>query len=361
MASHGDPMRIRHVTPPLGKPTGIASFSRLLDEVLSSQAPDKVVLSSDLTSPDAFLFEQGVNEPEVFWQLGAHATAPRIILVHDPPHLCHSKFPWMEMLAGTRSGRGLRRLLNRIYGTRWERRILRNDDRFVTLSECGMVELQAHLETIGLGHARIGVANIPLYLDIAPLPPRRCAETVIGFFGIITPRKGLDVLIDGFRIAADRLQGTSTALKLLIAGRPDTEHSRRWLEGLLGQRESAGSPHIEFIGSLPEGGIIDFFQQIDILSLPYADRASCAASGPLNWSLTAGRPALVSDTRYFRELFPDGECIVTGGEEAWAAAFERLALQQGFLQSLSLRTNTLRDRFRWKESTEKYLRAFDII
>jgi glycosyltransferase involved in cell wall biosynthesis len=122
-----------------------------------------------------------------------------------------------------------------------------------------------------------------------PGSARREGTTIL-FFGIVRPYKGLDVLLEALRIAV-----TQVKCKLRIAGEfydPIDKYTRMIREFRL---ESFVEVNDRYI---PNEEIAGFFEQADVLVLPYREATQ---SGVLRMALASGLPVIASDVGSFAD------------------------------------------------------------
>lgn len=167
-------------------------------------------------------------------------------------------------------------------------------DRLIVLE----VKLAEILESeYGVPREKLHVCPIPLMHE-GPRPAvrearERCgigAGNVVLFFGYASYYKGIDVLVDAFPAARERLPGLTLQI---VAGRhPRLGGNPRYetfYEGLRAKARAAGAAMHEFV---PEAQLADFLAAADVVVLPYT--ATYGASAALNTVFAARKPVLVS-------------------------------------------------------------------
>jgi D-inositol-3-phosphate glycosyltransferase len=123
-------------------------------------------------------------------------------------------------------------------------------------------------------------------------------QRTILFYGRITPYKGLEYLINAFRM----VQGGE--YRLIIAGRPDQcEEYWSGVQNLMREDVQSGGVIVraEFI---PDEETEIYFKAADVLVLPYRD---IFQSGVLLLGYSFGLPALVADVGSLREEIVEGK------------------------------------------------------
>lgn len=355
--------------------SGTARYAHLLSQMwhtihatelqtvyLSSKAPTR------LLPRDRVLVHLGTNDGLAFdfcrrvtaLQPDAHL----ILLCHDPPHFPKSKRLWMEALAGSRVGRGVRAAANHLWGERFDRELSSTCSRWIVMSEAGRAALRAHLQRLGCADAHITVIPHGLYDDgarIEQVAPRPRLQ--LGFFGHITPSKGLHVVVEALAQLA-KTGSRQPAPRLVVAGAPDSRHSARYLLQVQRRVQKLQLGHlITFRGHLAENELADFFRGIDVLVLPYQRPTSCSASGPLHLALTYGRPVVCSQSPYFDEAVSKtgvGYTVEAASVAAWADTLDRLTRNSGELSQLTDSIVAMRPSHAWRNVAEMYTQVLTI-
>jgi len=108
----------------------------------------------------------------------------------------------------------------------------------------------------------------------------------VGFLGRVVEEKGIEDLVDGFRMLPD------PAARLLIGGEATKVAGGSVVASV--RRRAAGDPRIRFLGFLPDSQVADFYASIDVLALPSVN--SLEAFGIVQAeALMLGVPVLTSD------------------------------------------------------------------
>ena len=152
------------------------------------------------------------------------------------------------------------------------------------------------------------------------------------YFGVISPRKGIENLLAAFALLSNK----RTDCELLLAGSsppyyPGYESSLRDNALRLGLGES-----IHFLGAVNNAQAHQLFEQARFVILPYSYNVS--ASGVLSWAMGHGVPVIVSDNEYFREELSEsafGLIVAPGEPECLADAMESLLTREDLRGSFS--------------------------
>ena len=140
---------------------------------------------------------------------------------------------------------------------------------------------------------RIECAHIPIGAYHEPDLLNESDTQELLFFTTLEPFKGLELLLEAFRI----LSREYPHLRLTIAG---TEHTRfpNYAHEL--RTQFNGTKGVFWLGQVPEDHVMDLFRHAQIVILPYT--ASTGSSSVLYQAATWGRAVVVSDLKEIREL-----------------------------------------------------------
>jgi glycosyltransferase involved in cell wall biosynthesis len=129
-------------------------------------------------------------------------------------------------------------------------------------------------------------------------------EKIILFFGVLSPRKGLETLLQAFSIVINALPN----VRLVIAGDEPAYYRgyKKELEDMVKRLGVSGK--VSFLGRISDEEIEDLFYQADLVVLPYL--FSVSASGPLSLAIAYGKPVIVSRTEFFEEIFGDACALI---------------------------------------------------
>ena len=146
-------------------------------------------------------------------------------------------------------------------------------------------------------------------------------DKAILFFGRIVPYKGIEYLLDAFRLL---LTGSGAKYRLIIAGEPKkgAEEYLRTIEESVEKNfhERQVTLKMEFI---PDDEMEVYFKAGDVLALPYKE---IFQSGILFLAYSFGLPVVATDVGSFREEIVDGSMgflCQPGDPEELAKAIER--------------------------------------
>jgi glycosyltransferase involved in cell wall biosynthesis len=175
-----------------------------------------------------------------------------------------------------------------------------------------------------------GVFTFPQSEEAVPSSPKN-ADTIL-FFGFLSPRKGLEALVKSFSI----LRGRLPTARLIIAGQESTQYRGygrtvvRLVEDLNMEND------VRFAGFVSDDELPKMIRGCDLVVLPYPN--SIAASGPLAWAVSLGKPIVATRTPYFAEFLRDGYdaiLVEPDDEPGLAAAMERVLTDKDLQSRMS--------------------------
>jgi glycosyltransferase involved in cell wall biosynthesis len=195
--------------------------------------------------------------------------------------------------------------------------------RFVATSSYYAQRMSDYL---GIARDRIDVVYSGLPSDylqkIVPPPPRQRPPTV-GYLARVCPEKGLERLVDAM-LLLHQMPGMEQ-VRLQVAGYLSPAH-RRWFSNL--RRRIAASPlagRFHYVGEVDQAGKRDFFQNIDLFSVPTVYEESKGIY--ILESLAHGVPVVQPNHGAFPELIErtgGGVLVQPGDAGALAAALAGL-------------------------------------
>jgi len=182
------------------------------------------------------------------------------------------------------------------------------------------------------------VTVIPHGVDTQDSPPARnsmdvrIASNRILYFGVISPRKGIENLLSAFAM----LKKIRDDCELMVAGTSPPYYHGYEME-LKDQAVRLGlGQRVHFLGEVDDAEAHRLFEQARFVVLPYSFDVS--ASGVLSWAIGHAVPVIVSENEYFREELSNskfGLMVSPGNPESLAEAMEMLFKEENLLTSLS--------------------------
>jgi glycosyltransferase involved in cell wall biosynthesis len=198
-------------------------------------------------------------------------------------------------------------------------------------------------------------AHIPIGMYGSPeLLPEHAAPALL-FFTTLAPFKGLEVLLDAYRLLLERIPN----LTLTVAG---AEHPR--FPGYQARvREQARDLRgVRWLGRVPEAGVRDLFLHSQVVVLPYA--AATGSSSVLYQATMWGRPVVASalpelhsaveESGLRAALFPPGDV------PALAASIEHLLRSPAHREEQARWNHQAIGRLSMEQTCHAYLHAFGL-
>lgn len=124
-------------------------------------------------------------------------------------------------------------------------------------------------------------------------------DNVLLFFGVIREYKGLDLLLDAFDSASEKVQ----KLKLIIAGNPFSSTLKEKYDRKINTLKYSTNiiAHLKFI---PSEKVSDYFHASDLVVLPYKN---IDHSGIVHLAFSFGKPILATRVGDFEEVIENGK------------------------------------------------------
>lgn len=165
------------------------------------------------------------------------------------------------------------------------------------------------------------IFTIPPGVDtpVQTLGPRPRLPFIIGYLSVITPGKGLDLLVD----AMQRLLAEGRDVRLKIAGKP--LNPGYWREVRQAIHAAGLANRVDVLGEVDADGKRAFFRQVSAVALP--TRQSEARGMVALEALSAGVPVVLPQTGIFPEMLEltgGGLLVPPDDAVALAAALARL-------------------------------------
>jgi len=174
-------------------------------------------------------------------------------------------------------------------------------------------------------------------------------EGLILYFGVISPRKGIETLIDAYSIFSKKFPDS----KLVIVGK-EPEYYQGYLNKLRSRVREELREKIMFTGFQKDDELSKWLSKTNILILPYS--SSTAASGVFTVGLSRKIPMIVSKTKFFEEETENGLCALLVEpnnkiklSESMINLFENVELKNEMIQN----QNKISEKRSWKNIVEK--------
>jgi glycosyltransferase involved in cell wall biosynthesis len=161
-------------------------------------------------------------------------------------------------------------------------------------------------------------------------------EPFILYFGVISPRKGLENLLSALSILARR----TTNCSLVLAGTSPPYYEGYEQKVKKFAADLGINSKVRFLGSVSNHLAHQLFMAAMFIVLPYSYDIS--ASGALSWALGHGLPVIVSENAYFKEEMSDyefGLMVPPGDPVALANAMELMISRSDLRAKFSEKAN----------------------
>ena len=364
-----------HIAPRDLSKTGVVAHATVIDELFAKYLPGRVnwvradgddalrVMESVPSNVIVFA-EIGSNEGRVFQALNSinriRPNLPRIIIVHDPPYLEISYFPFFVWLGRFLAGRAARRVFARVVGKALDKRFILPTDIFVCLTTEGVELFRAKLRNLDVA-AQVCHVPHPSYIDpILPNTTRSPCRTShsprVGYFGHVSQGKGIHVLVDAaLQLAAS--EGKEAIPIIEIRGRAANSQASTYIERLRTRVHQANlSDKIQFGDFVPQEDLTNFLSGLDAVVLPYLeDRASF--SGPVLWARCLGIPVVANNTKGTRALLKhglDGLLIPLDRQEIWKKVLKQITTFDPEWRTVSENSSAAYAEGNWEVIAERY-------
>lgn len=199
-------------------------------------------------------------------------------------------------------------------------------DLFIATAEIQAEKMSA---LTGIPREKIAVAHAGIDCDIFSAKATRPPQFTIGYLSVITPAKGLDILLDTFSIV---LQNTQLPIRLRIAGR--VLAPRYWKE-IQAKIAETSKMQIEYLDELTLIEKIEFLQQSHLIVCP--TRIPEARGMVALEAQAAGTPVIVPDHGVFPEMLAKtggGSLVAVDDPAALAAEITRYITHPTLVESL---------------------------
>jgi len=239
--------------------------------------------------------------------------------------------------------------------------IVAASSRLVVMAEKGRELL---LATYGVPPNKIEVIahGIPDFAFVEPEAAKRrrgfSGRTVILTFGLLSPNKGIEVMID--------------AMPLILASRPDAtyvvlgathpnlvrDHGEAYRDSLVARVKDLGiEEHVVFLDQFVDRPtLLDFISMSDIYVTPYLNQAQMT-SGTLAYSFGLGKAVVSTPYWHAQELLANGRGVLVPFNDAKATGMEIAALfeDDARRQAMRLRAYESSRAMTWERTAERHV------
>jgi glycosyltransferase involved in cell wall biosynthesis len=187
-------------------------------------------------------------------------------------------------------------------------------------------------------------------------------KTVILTFGLLSPNKGIEIMIDA--MPAILAACPSAVYVVLGATHPNLvlEQGESYRESLAARARALGVDNrvVFFNQFVDKATLLDFIAMCDVYVTPYLNEAQMT-SGTLAYSFGCGRAVVSTPYWHARELLADGRGILVPFSNPAAIGSEIAALlgDEVRLRAMSKRAYAFSRNMTWSETAVRYLAVFE--
>jgi glycosyltransferase involved in cell wall biosynthesis len=186
--------------------------------------------------------------------------------------------------------------------------------------------------------------------------------SVILTFGLLSPSKGIEVVIDAM---PSILKRRPDAIYLVLgATHPNLvrDHGEAYRESLMTRvRELGVEDHVVFLDQfVDQATLLEFISMCDVYVTPYLNEAQMT-SGTLAYSFGLGKPVVSTPYWHARELLTEGRgVLVSFGDAAGIGnAIAQLLTDDPRRQAMRERAYATSRSMTWERTAERYVAAFE--
>src|SRR5438046_1931616 len=198
--------------------------------------------------------------------------------------------------------------------------------------------------------------------DQAKLKLGFSGRTVILTFGLLSPNKGVEVMIDAM---PSILKSHKNAVYVVLgATHPNLvrHHGEAYRESLVARVRALGiEDHVVFVDRFVDRPtLLGFISMCDVYVTPYLNEAQMT-SGTLAYSFGLGKPVVSTPYWHARELLADGRGILVpfGDSAAIGSEIAALLTNGPRRQAMRRRAYASSRSMTWERAAERYLAAFE--
>lgn len=187
-------------------------------------------------------------------------------------------------------------------------------------------------------------------------------RTVILTFGLLSPNKGIEVMIDAMPTILQRCP--DAVYVVLGATHPNLVRSEgeAYRNGLVARADELGiKDHVVFLDRFVDRAtLLDFISMCDVYVTPYLNKAQMT-SGTLAYSFGLGKPVVSTPYWHARELLADGRGILVPFGDSMVIGSEIAKLLSDPNRRLAMRQRAYSSSrsMTWERTAERYLAVFE--
>jgi glycosyltransferase involved in cell wall biosynthesis len=187
-------------------------------------------------------------------------------------------------------------------------------------------------------------------------------KSVILTFGLLSPNKGIEVMIDAMPSILERC--ANAVYVVLGATHPNLVRNQgeAYREGLIARvRELGIDGHVVFLDRFVDlATLLEFISMCDVYVTPYLNEAQMT-SGTLAYSFGLGKPVVSTPYWHARELLADGCGVLVPFGDAVAIGSEiaKLLTDDVRRRAMSRRAYAVSRMMTWERTAERYVSIFE--
>ena len=187
-------------------------------------------------------------------------------------------------------------------------------------------------------------------------------RSVILTFGLLSPNKGIEVMIDAMPSILKRC--ADAVYVVLGATHPNLvrDQGEAYRDSLIARvRELGVEQHVVFLDQfVDQATLLEFISMSDIYATPYLNEAQMT-SGTLAYSFGLGKPVVSTPYWHARELLADGRGILVpfGDAAAIGGEIADLLSDDARRQAMCRRAYAVSRTMTWERGAEHYVSAFE--
>src|SRR5437660_2152272 len=187
-------------------------------------------------------------------------------------------------------------------------------------------------------------------------------RSVILTFGLLSPSKGIEVMIDAMPLILERR--ADAVYVVLGATHPNLvrDQGEAYRESLMTRvRELGVESHVVFLDQfVDQATLLEFISMCDVYVTPYLNEAQMT-SGTLAYSFGLGKPVVSTPYWHARELLDDGRGVIVpfGNATAIGKEIADLLTDAPRRQAMRERAYAVSRSMTWERTAERYMAAFE--
>ena len=188
-------------------------------------------------------------------------------------------------------------------------------------------------------------------------------KSVILTFGLLSPNKGIEVMIDA--MPAILKQRSDAVYVVLGATHPNLvrDQGEAYREGLMARvRELGIDDHVVFLDRfVDQAKLLEFISMCDVYVTPYLNEAQMT-SGTLAYSFGLGKPVVSTPYWHARELLADGCGVLVpfGDPVAIGHEIADLLTDDDRRNAMCRRAYAMSRMMTWERTAERYMSVFEV-